>query len=96
MNGIFVDERYFERFAIADDSPAALRANLSQISWLFQTYDGRVRLAGQDRIRWHDAPLLERDLQVVPRPLRGFPPAFGPVRRRAWRAWRAWRQSRYS
>lgn len=92
VNGIFVDERYFARFGIDDPSPAALRADLSQVTWLFQTYDGVLHLAGNQRLRWHGVPLDAARLQIVPRLLRGFPPAFAPGRRMAWRAWRATRE----
>lgn len=96
VNGIFVDERYFERFGIDDPSPAALRADLSLVTWLFQTYDGVLHLAGNPRSRWHGVPLDPARLQVVPRWLRGFPPTYTPGRRIAWRAWRATREPRVS
>ena len=94
VNGIFVDERYFARFRIEDPSPAALRADLSQVTWLFQTYDGVLRVAGNQRLRWHDVPLDAARLQVVPPWLRGFPPTLTTGRRIAWRAWRATREPR--
>ncbi len=89
VNGIFVEQSYFDRFGISDGSPAALRANLSQITWLFQTYDGRLHLAGLRRLRWHGVELSERNLQAIPRWMRQFPPNLPPLRRRGWRAWRA-------
>lgn len=94
VNAVFVDERYFARFAIDDASPAALRADLSQVTWLFETYDGVLHVAGNRRSRWHDVPLDAARLQVIPRWLRGFPPTFTAGRRIAWRAWRAWREPR--
>ncbi len=94
VNGIFVDEAYFPRFDIVDDTPAALRADLSLVTWLFQTYDGRLHIAGNRRLRWHDVPIDPRRLQVVPRRLRTFPADFSPVQRIAWRAWRAVHASR--
>ena len=92
LNGVFVDERYFARFEIADDSPAALRSDLSLVTWLFQTYDGRLHIAGFDRLLWHDVPLDRRRLQQVPRPLRDFPETLSAGRGRAYRIWRAWRE----
>jgi hypothetical protein len=89
VNGIFVDQAYFARFEIPDDDPAALRADLSHVTWLFQTYDGGVHLVGNQRARWHDVALGSWRFQVVPRWLRGFPPAFSPGRRLVWRVWRA-------
>jgi hypothetical protein len=93
LNGIFVDARLFDRFGIADDSPAALRTDLSAVTWLFQTYDGRLHVAGNDRFFWHDVPLDRRRLQQVPRLLRDFPEALPRARRVALRIWRAWRHS---
>jgi hypothetical protein len=88
VNGVFVDEQYFSRFGIDDDSPAALRAHLSLVTWLFQTYDGRIHLAGNDRLRWHDVPLDAARLQVIPRRWQSFPPNFTRAQRLTWRAWR--------
>jgi hypothetical protein len=94
INGVFVDEQYFPRFGIVDDSSAALRADLSLVTWLFQTYDGRLHLAGNDRLRWHDIPLRTERLQLLPRGLRTFPANFSPRQRVAWRAWRLAREPR--
>ncbi|HEY3775421.1 MAG TPA: hypothetical protein VGL69_20630 [Solirubrobacteraceae bacterium] len=91
LNGVFVDERYFDRFGVADDSPSALRTDLSLVTWLYQTYDGRLHLSGCDRLLWHDAPLNRRRLQQVPRPLRDFPEQLPKARRLAYRLWRGYR-----
>lgn len=96
VNGIFVHERFFPRFGIADTSPAALRADLSQVTWMFQTYDGRVHIVGSRRVRWHDVPLRPQRLQDVPRVLRGFPPGFSRRRKLLYRLWRLWREPRVS
>lgn len=94
VNGIFVDERYFGGFGIVDDDPAALRADLSLVTWLFQTYDGAIHLAGSDRLRWHNVPLRADRLQVLPRSLRTFPADFSRKQRLAWFAWRLVREPR--
>lgn len=94
VNGVFVDEAYFPKLGIADDAPAALRADLSLVTWLFQTYDGRLHLAGNDRLRWHGVPLRAERLQVLPRGLRTFPANFSLRQRIAWCAWRALREPR--
>lgn len=85
INGIFVDERYFGRFGIEDDRPEALRTDLNQVTWLFQTYDGRLHLAGSDRLRWHDVPIRLR--QTIPPGLRAFPDSYSRLQRLAWRLW---------
>lgn len=92
VNGVFVEGSYFDRFGILDDSPAALRANLSLITWLFQTYDGWLRIAGLCRLRWHGVRIAGQRLQPVPRWLRRYPPALSPLRRYGWLAWRALHQ----
>ncbi|HWF53243.1 MAG TPA: hypothetical protein VG223_01385 [Solirubrobacteraceae bacterium] len=92
VNAIFVNEAYAALFELA--SPAALRADLSQVTWMLQTYDGRLKFAGYDRVRWHGVALDPRRLQLVPRALRAFPPSFSPVRALVFRAWRAWRARR--
>ena len=92
LNGVFADERYFSRFGVHDDSPSALRTDLSLVSWLFQTYDGRLHLSGYDRLFWHDVPLDRRRLQQVPRPLRDFPEALPRPLRAGYRLWRGWRE----
>lgn len=88
VNAIFVRERYAAPFG--PPRPAAeLRADLSQVTWLFQTYDGQLHLAGNRRVRWHDAPLREGRLQVLPRWLRSHPEDYSPAQRAGWRLWRA-------
>ncbi len=94
VNGIFVEAGYFSRFAIPDPSPVALRSDLSQVTWMFQTYDGRLHVAGFNRVRWHDVPLDARRLQPVPALLRGFPPGLPRGRALLYRAWRAAREPR--
>jgi hypothetical protein len=93
-NGIFVREEDFPRFGIPDGPPGALRSDVSQVTWMFQTYDGRLHYAGFDRARWHGAPLSPRRLQTVPLPLRGFAPNFTGARASLWRLWRAARDPR--
>lgn len=89
VNGIFVDDAYFPLFGVTDDRPAAMRADLSHVTWLFQTYDGRIHLAGNHRIRWHGGAFTAGRFQVVPRWLRNFPPNFSRSQRIVWRVWRA-------
>ncbi len=94
VNAIFCDGPLFERFGVSDDSPAALRTDRSWVSWLFQTYDGRLQLAGNDRFVWHEVGIDRARLQQVPRPLRDFPEALSPRRHLAWRIWRGLHEPR--
>jgi Methyltransferase FkbM domain len=89
LNGIFVDEEYFSLFGIEDDSPAALRADLSAVTWLFSTYDGRIHLAGSRQLPWHEVALDPVRFQVLPRGLRTYPPDFSLSQAVAFGAWYA-------
>jgi hypothetical protein len=81
VNAIFVRADLFPLLGIQDNSPYALRVFDDAVTWMFQTYDGEVHLAGYRQFLWHQLPLSP---QRVPRPLRGFPGSFGPVRRVMW------------
>ena len=85
LNGIFVDRQYFPRFGIADNSPAALRADESDVTYVFHTYDGQFLMAGRRTMLWHDVPISESRLQQLPRWCRGWPDGYGPARRLASR-----------
>ena len=81
VNAIFVRADLFPLLGIEDNSPHALRVFNDAVTWMFQTYDGEVHLAGYRRFLWHHLPLRT---QRVPWLLRGFPGSFGPVRRAIW------------
>ena len=84
VNAIFVRADLFPVLHIEDNSPWALRVFNDAVTWLFQTYDGEVMLAGYRKFLWHQLPMGEHAVRSVPRWLRGFPAGFGPVRRGAW------------
>ncbi len=52
-NAFFVDEKYFPKFEIADNSPDALRSDYSDITYIFNGYDGTVFIRGSGRLKWH-------------------------------------------
>ena len=84
-NCIFVDETYFSRFDIEDDSPAALRTDLTGITYLFQTFDGKVHLAGNKKLLWHGLQFDESQIQVLPNVLQTYPPNYTGFQRLCWR-----------
>jgi hypothetical protein len=98
VNAIFVRADLFPVLHIEDNSPQVLRVFNDAVTWLFQTYDGEVMLAGYRKFLWHQLPMGEHAVRSVPYWLRGFPAGFGPVRRGAWalfgllRAPGAWRE----
>jgi hypothetical protein len=88
-NAIFVDEKYFARFGIADNSVHALRKDLSQVTWLFSGYDGSVHLAGAKRLPWHGIREIdERRMQVLPRILQSYPPNYTNFQEKLFRLMR--------
>ena len=89
-NAFFVDEKYFERFGIADNSLHALRKDLSQVTWFFTGYDGSVHLAGAKRLPWHGISLIdERQVQVLPRILQSYPPNYTNFQHKLFRLMRS-------
>ena len=89
-NGIFVEEGYFSLFGIQDNSIAALRAqsSLSHITYFFHSCDGKVHLAGNNKLVWHGIPLRASQLQILPRGLRTYPPLYNRFQRLWWKVYR--------
>ncbi len=73
-NAIFVHASQFPRLEIADNSIDAIhRPKFS--SAFFQLYDGTLVLAGCQRLLWHDVPIDQEAIQVLPPDQRRFPDA---------------------
>jgi hypothetical protein len=88
LNAIFVDARYFSRFEIADNRPATLRQDASAITWMFFGYDGSVHIAGAKKLPWHNMPIDERRLQMVPRFLRRYPKNYSRLQKLLYKAYK--------
>ena len=74
FNAIFVRKHFFHLFNLESNEPHILRTNLSSITYLFSGYDGRVFLRGNCKLPWHHGVRLkERNIQPLPRFIRGFP-----------------------
>jgi hypothetical protein len=86
-NGFFVRDEFFPLFGIADNSPAALWRERTEITYLFSGYDGTVHLAGYKRLPWHGYELHERALQILPPALRQYPLDWKRWQRLLNRAW---------
>jgi len=73
-NAIFVDEKYYSRFGIADGSPSALWTERPFLTYFFQLYDGTFRIAGCQELIWNRKyPIKTSRLQILPRVLRVYP-----------------------
>lgn len=93
-NAFFVDAKYFELFEIADNSPQALRKNLSAVTWLFSGYDGSIHIAGSKKLPWHEIGMHESDLQILPTSLRSYPGTYSRAKSRWFNVYRRWRKLR--
>lgn len=71
-NGFFVDEKYFSKFQIADNSIEKLRTDLSRVTYLFSGYDGRVFVRGYGELDLHGIPISEKHMQLLPSFLQGW------------------------
>lgn len=72
-NAFFVLKELFPKFGIADNSIEALHTDHRYETKLFQLYDGTLKLAGNTRLLWHNLPMDEEKLQVLPRRKRAYP-----------------------
>ncbi len=72
-NAFFVLKELFPRFNIADNSVDALHTDHRFETNLFQLYDGTLRIAGCDRLIWHNMPIDVEKLQVLPPSARRYP-----------------------
>ena len=93
-NAFFVDERFFPRLGIADNSLEALRDDRPWVTYLFTGFDGRVMVGGCGQLRWHGLPFESRKVQQLPRFLIGYPANYSRLQRVAFRTYRQWRRFR--
>jgi hypothetical protein len=86
LNAIFVRSEDFHRFKIADNRPAALREDTSEVTYVFSGYDGTVFFTGYNKIR--DSGLAyNRRLRAIPRVFRHYSPTLNRVTRVCFRAY---------
>ena len=72
-NGFFVRAEYLPRFELPDNSVEALRTDHQFETRLYQLYDGTLKIAGFDRLFWHNIPIDEAKLQILPERKRAYP-----------------------
>ena len=97
FNAFFIDAKYFHQFGIADNSPQALRQDLSSVTWLFSGYDGSIHISGSKTLPWHGVRMDDSKLQVLPWWFRSYPPGtYSRVQARLFRMYKRWREFRLS
>jgi len=89
FNAVFVRRKYYELFNIPDNSPYALRKDLSHVTYLFSGYDGKVLLSGSRELPWHLVPQKESKAQQMPFFLQAFPANYNLIQRALFRIFRS-------
>lgn len=72
-NAFFVLKELFSKFGIADNSVGALHIDHAYETKLFQLYDGTLKIAGNTRLLWHNLPIDEEKIQILPARKRRYP-----------------------
>lgn len=72
-NAFFVVKELFPKFGIADNSVDALHTDHRYETKLFQLYDGTLKIAGNTKLLWHNLPIDEEHLQILPAHKRKYP-----------------------
>ncbi len=73
VNAFFVVRELFPKFGITNNSIDALHTEHTYETRLFQLYDGTLKIAGYNRLIWHNLPIDEEKLQILPRQKRAYP-----------------------
>ena len=73
VNAFFVLTELLPKFGIPDNSIDTLHTDHRYETSLYQLYDGTLRIAGYDRLLWHNLPIDVEKLQVLPERRRKYP-----------------------
>lgn len=73
VNACFATRDYYYLFGIKDNRVEALWVDRNRITYIFSGYDGQIFLRGCQKLPWHDIPLLESKVQIMPTFLRKHP-----------------------
>jgi hypothetical protein len=88
FNAVFVRSEYFPVFKIANNTPEALRTDLSYITYIFTGYDGRTFLRGNLSLPWHGVNYRESAAQQIPRVFQHFPGNFSKLKMKLFHFWK--------
>jgi hypothetical protein len=72
-NAFFVRKEWFPLFKIEDNAIDAMYDDAQYGSRFFQLFDGTLVLAGVKHLIWHDIPIPDEAIQVLPPHARRFP-----------------------
>lgn len=96
LNAIFVDSKYFDLFGIEENSIDAIRTDQSEVTYIFNGYDGTVFIRGCGRLHWHNIPYKEHRMQQVPKWLRKYPENYGVLKKGIAKVYRCFRGAKCS
>jgi hypothetical protein len=89
FNAFFVRSKYYPLFKIESNSPKVLRTDLSDITYLFSGYDGKILLTGSLRLPWHGGiELRESKVQHLPGIIQKHPSDYGNFEKIIWKLYR--------
>jgi hypothetical protein len=86
-NSIFVREKYYPAFNIRDNCLDRLWPKEYPFIQMYVLFDGTLVLHGSPMLPWHDAPIRQDKIQVLPRYVRFLTYTKGPLRRFIQRAY---------
>jgi hypothetical protein len=74
-DAFFVRSEYFPKINISDNSIETLFQPflLNWQTWLWQTTSGKLRIAGNNELKWHNLYIREERIQILPKILQFFP-----------------------
>jgi hypothetical protein len=72
-NAFFVKRELYPLCKVEDNSIDILHTDHQFETRLFQLYDGTLKIAGFDRLLWHNIPIDEEKLQMLPSSKRIYP-----------------------
>jgi hypothetical protein len=73
VNAFFVRKEFFDFPEIANNSIEYMHDDSELTTQIFQLYDGTIKMIGYDTLLWHDVPLVEEDIQILPASMRRNP-----------------------
>ena len=73
VNAFFALDELFSKLGIDDASIDKMNSDTSYYTRLFQLYDGTLVLDGYKKLFWHNLPIKQEDIQVLPAYARIYP-----------------------
>jgi hypothetical protein len=80
-NSIFVQEPYYSRFGINNNSLEQLWPKEHEFTQMYILFDGTLVLHGRAMLEWQVVPIRQEKIQVIPKYLRFLRYTKGPIRR---------------